>query len=69
MQDGVQGIVVKPRDVEGLVGAMLTLGCNRQINESMGQEAVKVGQIRNTWQDYSTRLYEEMQLRCQEIAL
>jgi glycosyltransferase involved in cell wall biosynthesis len=65
MQDGVQGIVIRPRDIEGLADAILKLGCDPQLNEAMGKAAARVGQTRNTWQDYSNRLYEEIKRRHQ----
>jgi glycosyltransferase involved in cell wall biosynthesis len=62
VQDGVEGFIVPPHDIDRLAEAMIRLASDSDLNRRMGEAAYQKGAIRNTWQDYGDRLlaaYEE----------
>ena len=56
VQDGVHGLIVNGRDVDGLAAAMIKLATNRELNENMGKAAAVRGGRGNSWGDYAERL-------------
>jgi glycosyltransferase involved in cell wall biosynthesis len=58
VQDGVEGFIVSRRPEE-IAAAMIRLGQDFALNQKMGEAALKIGAIRNTWQDYGDRLLAE----------
>jgi glycosyltransferase involved in cell wall biosynthesis len=56
VKDGVEGLIVKARDVDKLASAMLRLANDRELNERMGKDAYLRGAKGNSWGDYADRL-------------
>jgi glycosyltransferase involved in cell wall biosynthesis len=56
MQDGVQGLIVRTRDVNQLAEAMIRVATERALNERMGKAAQAVGAQANSWDDCAKRL-------------
>lgn len=63
IRDGVEGIIVKIRDVEGLAAAMEKLATDAELNRRMGDAGLAVGAAGNTWGDYTGRLLDEYSRR------
>jgi glycosyltransferase involved in cell wall biosynthesis len=59
IRDGVNGIIVKPRDIDGMASAMIKIAQNHDLNFSLGDAAYDVGAKSNTWADYAHRLHAE----------
>lgn len=55
MEDGVQGFIVRGRDVDGLAAAMIKVASDRDANEKMGRAAYACGAQKNSWGDYAER--------------
>jgi len=55
VDDGVQGCIVRGRDVDQLAEAMLKVACDRELNEKMGHAAFARGAQKNSWGDYAER--------------
>jgi glycosyltransferase involved in cell wall biosynthesis len=56
VDDGVEGIIVKARNVDQIAEAMIRSATNREENEKMGKAAYARGAQKNSWGDYSGRL-------------
>jgi glycosyltransferase involved in cell wall biosynthesis len=56
VEDGVEGIIVRARDVEGIANAMVKVASDRELNEKMGKAAYARGARNNTWGDYADRI-------------
>ena len=56
VRDGVEGLIVKARQIEQLADAMIKLGSNRELSETMGKAAYARGAKNNSWDDYAERL-------------
>ena len=67
VRDGVEGIIVPPRDPRRIAEAMLRLAGDRALNQCMGEAARRRGTEQNTWQDYGDRLLNEYRARLQVI--
>jgi glycosyltransferase involved in cell wall biosynthesis len=63
IKNGVNGIILNPRDVEGMAHAMLLMATNREMNVALGNSSYEMGARSNTWSHYARRLYEEYQTR------
>jgi len=59
IRDGVNGIIVKPRDIDGMASAMIKIAQNHDLNFSLGDAAYDVGAKSNSWADYAHRLHAE----------
>jgi glycosyltransferase involved in cell wall biosynthesis len=59
IQDGVDGIILKPHDIDGIAGAMIKVAQDHSLNVSLGNAAYEVGAKSNTWADYAKRLHNE----------
>jgi glycosyltransferase involved in cell wall biosynthesis len=57
--DGVEGLIVRPQDIDHVAEAMLKVATDREMNRLMGEAAHRAGAASNTWQDYGDRLLEE----------
>ena len=57
IRDGVDGIILKPRDIDGMAHAMIKVAHNHDLNVSLGNAAYDAGAKSNTWTDYANRLY------------
>src|SRR5262249_35412370 len=55
MEDGVQGLIVRCRDIDGLAEAMIRLATHREANLRMGCAARECGAQGNTWGDFVDR--------------
>jgi glycosyltransferase involved in cell wall biosynthesis len=55
VEDGLQGWIVRGRDVDQLAEAMIKVASDRQLNEKMGQAAYARGAQKNSWGDYAER--------------
>jgi glycosyltransferase involved in cell wall biosynthesis len=55
VEDGVQGYIVRERDVDQLADRMLKLALDRPANERMGEAAYARGAVGNTWEDFARR--------------
>jgi glycosyltransferase involved in cell wall biosynthesis len=56
VDDGVEGIIVKARNVDQIAEAMIRAATNREENEKMGKAAYARGAKNNTWGDFADRL-------------
>jgi len=63
VQDGVEGFIIRPCDVDQIADAMVRLAQDRALNQHMGEAARQRGVERNTWQDYGDRLLAEYERR------
>jgi glycosyltransferase involved in cell wall biosynthesis len=63
VQDGVEGIIIHPRDPDQIADVMTRLARDRDLNQRLGEAAWKKGAERNTWQDYGDRLLAEYERR------
>ena len=65
VRDGVEGIIFRPRDIEGIAAAMIRVARNSVENMAMGDAAFLAGGKSNTWADYAGRLSNEYSERIQ----
>jgi glycosyltransferase involved in cell wall biosynthesis len=56
VNDGVEGWIVRGRDVDQLADAMIKAASNRELNEKMGRAAYARGAQKNSWDDYAERV-------------
>jgi len=56
VNDGVEGIIVKARNVDQIAEAMIRSATNREENARMGQAAYARGGKNNSWGDFADRL-------------
>jgi glycosyltransferase involved in cell wall biosynthesis len=66
VRDGVEGIIVEPRNPQDIARAILTLAQDRSLNQNMSQAAYEKGAVKNTWMDYGERLLLEYQARLEQ---
>jgi glycosyltransferase involved in cell wall biosynthesis len=59
VRDGVEGIIVKPTDIEEIAAAMIRSATNSEENTQMGYASYLAGGKSNTWADYTNRLLNE----------
>jgi len=59
MRDGVEGLIIPPREPARIAEAMVRLGRDASLNLAMGRAAYEAGARNNSWQDYSDRLIAE----------
>jgi len=55
VDDGVEGLIVRARDVDQLAAAMIKVASDRELNRKMGEAAHARG-VNNTWGDFADRL-------------
>ena len=55
VDDGVEGWIVRGRNVDQLADAMVKAASDRHLNEKMGRAAYARGAQKNTWGDYAER--------------
>ncbi|MEP4077635.1 glycosyltransferase family 4 protein [Haloferula sp.] len=67
VRDGIEGIIFKSRDVDGIADAMMRMISEPETNLAMGHAAYAAGAERNTWNDYTKRLLNEYQRRLGEL--
>ena len=53
---GVEGIIIKARNVDQIAEAMIRVATNREENERMGHAAFARGAKKNSWGDFADRL-------------
>jgi glycosyltransferase involved in cell wall biosynthesis len=58
VDDGVEGFIVRSRDVDHIAEAMLKVATNPELNERMGRAAFARGAKGNTWGDFADRLIQ-----------
>ena len=63
VEDGVEGFIVAPHDIQQLADIMIRLAQDPALNLRMGEAANRKGAEQNTWQDYGDRLLAEYE-RC-----
>jgi glycosyltransferase involved in cell wall biosynthesis len=63
VRNEVEGLIVRPRDLQQLGDAMLRLAQDRELNDRMGKAAFERGAARNSWRDYGDRLLAEYAAR------
>jgi len=56
VNDGVEGLIVRARDVNQLAEAMIEAATNRELNRKMGEAANTRGARNNSWDDFADRL-------------
>jgi glycosyltransferase involved in cell wall biosynthesis len=56
VDDGIEGIIVKARNVDQIAEAMIRAATNREENERMGHAAYARGAQKNSWGDFADRL-------------
>ena len=56
VRDGVEGLIVRARDINHLAEGMIKVATNREANERMGRAAYERGAKGNTWGDFADRL-------------
>lgn len=59
IQDGVDGIIFKPHDIDGIASAMIKIAQDHSLNISLGNAAYEIGAKSNTWAEYAKRLHNE----------
>jgi len=59
VSDGVEGIIIQPRDIDDITAAMIRMVQDPTENLAMGEAAFLAGGQSNTWADYVKRLREE----------
>lgn len=59
VRDGIEGRIIRPRDIDAIAEAMLELARNPAENLRMGDAAYLAGGKSNTWEDYTRRLLGE----------
>jgi glycosyltransferase involved in cell wall biosynthesis len=60
VEDGVQGLIIKSRDVDGIAAAMIRVATDPEVNARMGRAARQRGAEKNSWDDYAGRLLETL---------
>ena len=63
VRDGIEGIILQPRDIQGMADAMIHVAQNPEANQAMGDAAYLAGGKSNTWADYTKRLLDEYERR------
>lgn len=63
VRDGIEGIILQPRDIQGMADAMIHVAQNPEANLAMGDAAYLAGGKSNTWADYTKRLLDEYERR------
>lgn len=58
VDDGVEGIIVKGRNIDQIAAAMIRVATNREENERMGKAAYTRGAQKNAWGDFADRLIQ-----------
>ena len=56
VRDGVEGIIVRGRDIDHLAEAMIKVATDREANKRMGRAAHARGASGNTWGDFAERV-------------
>jgi glycosyltransferase involved in cell wall biosynthesis len=56
VDDGVEGLIIRARDVDQLAGAMIKVANDRELNRKMGEAAYARGAKNNSWGDFADRL-------------
>jgi len=56
VEDGVEGFIVRGRDVAQLADAMIKVASDRELNERMGRADYERGARRNSWGDHADRV-------------
>ena len=59
VRDGVEGIIVHPRDPREIADALVRVARDRELNQRLGEAAHRRGAARNSWLDYGDRLLAE----------
>lgn len=59
VRDGVNGIIIRPWDIDMMADAMIKIAQNQDMNIKLGQFAYESGAKFNTWSDYAARLYAQ----------
>jgi glycosyltransferase involved in cell wall biosynthesis len=67
VRNEVEGIIIQPRDIQGMAEAMLRMALRPEENRSMGEAAYLAGGKSNTWADYTKRLLDEYARRHAEM--
>ncbi|TAE91642.1 MAG: glycosyltransferase family 1 protein [Verrucomicrobia bacterium] len=67
VRDGVEGIIIQPRNIQGMADAMLKMVLQPEENMAMGEAAYLAGAKSNTWADYTKRLLDEYACRLAEM--
>jgi glycosyltransferase involved in cell wall biosynthesis len=63
VEDGVEGVIVRARDVDHIAEAMVRLATNRELNQKMGQAAQARASSYSTWGDHAKGIIEI----CEEV--
>lgn len=63
VRDGIEGIILEPRNIDAMADAMLRMARNPEENLRMGEAAWMAGAKSNTWADYTKRLLDEYSRR------
>jgi glycosyltransferase involved in cell wall biosynthesis len=69
VRDGIEGLIIHPREPRQIADAMIRLAQDRALNQRMGEAARQKGAERNTWQDYGDRLLAEYAARLERRRL
>jgi glycosyltransferase involved in cell wall biosynthesis len=56
MKDGVEGFVIRERNIDELAEKMIRIAVDRELNEKMGRAAAFRGTEKNSWEDYAERV-------------
>jgi glycosyltransferase involved in cell wall biosynthesis len=67
VRDGVEGIIIQPRNIQGMADAMMKMALQTEENRAMGEAAYLAGGKSNTWADYTKRLLDEYARRMAEM--
>lgn len=56
VHDGVEGLIIRARDVDQLAAAMIKVAQDRELNRKMGEASYARGARNNSWGDFADRL-------------
>ncbi len=56
VDDGVEGLIVRARDIDHIAEAMIRVASDRELNRRMGEAACARGGKKNSWNDFADRL-------------
>ena len=59
VENGVEGFIVRGRDLQHIAEAMIRVAQDTELCRRMGDAAHNKGAIKNSWQDYGDRLLAE----------
>ncbi len=66
VNDGVEGLIVRARDIDHIAAAMIRVASDRELNQKMGEAAYARGARNNSWGDFADRLIRICELAIEQ---